>query len=100
MPKSDSQVPDPSQPVPGPATDLVDDASLMAGSSLARHRGELEDLLHSLPDRPDLQKLYERNIPLDQILQLLGHQVEPGQIEYLLRCEDPRLEIHRILGSA
>jgi hypothetical protein len=26
--------------------------------------------------------------------------VEPGQIEYLLRCEDPRLEIHRILGSA
>jgi len=100
MPKSDSQVPDPTQSVPGPATDLVDDASLMAGSSLARHRGELEDLLHSLPDRPDLQKLYERNIPLDQILQLLGHQVEPGQIEYLLRCEDPRLEIHRILGSA
>ena len=100
MSKTDSHLPDPIEVTPALSPDLVDDASLMVGSSLARHRGEIEDLLHSLPDRPDLQKLYERNIPLDQILQLLGHKVEPGQIEYLLRCEDPRLEIRRILGSA
>jgi hypothetical protein len=100
MSKPDSQLPDLPQAVPALSADLVDDASLMAGSSLARHRGEIEDLLHSLPDRPDLQKLYERNIPLEQILQLLGHQVDSHQIEFLLRCEDPRTEIRRILGSA
>ena len=100
MSKPDPQVPDTPQSVTALPADLVDDASLMAGSSLARHRGQIEDLLHSLPDRPDLQKLYERNIPLDQILQLLGHQVDSRQIEFLLRCEDPHLEIRRILGSA
>jgi len=100
MSKPDSQLPDTPQAVPARSADVVDDASLMAGSSLARHRGEIEDLLHSLPDRPDLQKLYERNIPLDRILQLLGHQVDSHQIEFLLRCDDPHTEIRRILGSA
>ena len=100
MSKPNSQLPDTAQTAPAPSTDLVDDASLMAGSSLARHREEIEDLLHTLPDRPDLQKLYERNIPLDQLLQLLGHQVDSHQIEFLLRCEDPRTEIRRILGRA
>jgi len=97
---SKSDAPETEQPQPASSEEMVDDASLMAGSSLARHRGEIEDLLHSLPDRPDLQQLYERNIPLDQILQLLGHQVDSHQIEYLLRCDDPHTEIRRILGSA
>ena len=84
---------------PDPAA-AVDDGSLMAGSSLARHRDQIEDMLHSLPDRPDLERLYQRNIPLDQILQLLGHHVDPRQIDFLLRCDDPRKEIRRILGMA
>jgi hypothetical protein len=100
MSKPDPQLADTSQAGSALSADLVDDASLMAGSSLARHRGAIEDLLHSLPDRPDLQKLYERNIPLDQILQLLGHHVDSRQIEFLLRCDDPHTEIRRILGSA
>jgi hypothetical protein len=85
---------------PARAPQPVDDGNLMAGSSLARHRGEIEDLLHSLPDRPDLERLYQRDIPLDQILQLLGHQVDSKQIDFLLRCADPRKEIRRILGTA
>lgn len=100
MSKPDPSTPNLPQPAGALSPELVDDASLMAGSSLARHRAEIEDLLHTLPDRPDLQRLYERKIPLDQILQLLGHQVDTHQIEFLLRCEDPHTEIRRILGSA
>ena len=100
MSKLDPELPDRPAAAAAGAEEFVDDASLMAGSSVARHRGEIEDLLHTLPDRPDLQKLYERNIPLDQILQLLGHQIEPGQIEFLLHCDDPHREIRRLLGSA
>lgn len=100
MSKPDPEAPAVPQDLPEAAVGAVDDGTLMAGSSLARHRGEIEDLLHSLPDRPDLEQLYQRDIPLDQILQLLGHQVDPKEIDFLLRCDDPRKEIRRILGIA
>ena len=71
---------------------------LRHGSAPGVGRG-LEELLRSLPDREDLERLYQRRVSLGQILRLLGHQVDPSQIEHLLRCEDPQREIRRILGS-
>jgi hypothetical protein len=65
-----------------------------------RRRGEeIEDLLYGLPEREDLQQLYERQVPLDQIVQLMGRRIDRGRITQLLVCDDPRREIRRILGS-
>ncbi len=69
------------------------------GASMMVPRCSLQELLQSLPDRRDLERLYQRQVPLTQILRLLGHHVDRGQIDYLLHCDDPQGEIHRILGS-
>ena len=99
MEKDNTDRSDLAMPVPAGTEERLDDPSLMAGSSLARHRAALEDLLQALPDRPDLERLYQRNVPLELILRLLGHQVDSNQIHYLLQCEDPRREITRLLGT-
>ena len=62
-------------------------------------RVELEDALRDLPDRKDLQQLYERKVPLDHIVRLLGHRVDRGRVGAILDCDDPEREIRRILGS-
>lgn len=67
------------------------------GSRLQRSEG-IEDLLQDLPDRKDLQRLYDRKVPLDQIVRLLGHRVEPDHIGKILDCDDPEREIRRLLG--
>ena len=85
---------------PTDPTQVHSDDGLTAGSSLPRRGRQLEDLHQAVPDRSDLERLYQRNIPLTQILQLLAHQVESRQIDFLLRCDDPRAEIRRVLRSA
>ena len=85
---------------PTDPTHVHSDDGLTAGSSWPRRGRQLEDLLQAVPDRSDLERLYQRNIPLTQILQLLAHQVESRQIDFLLRCDDPRAEIRRVLRSA
>ncbi len=59
---------------------------------------EIEEILQDLPDRQDLQRLYDRKVPLDQIVRLLGHRVEPDRIGKILDCDDPESEIRRLLG--
>ena len=59
---------------------------------------EIEDILQGLPDRQDLQRLYDRKVPLDQIVRLLGHRVERDRIGKILDCDDPESEIRRLLG--
>lgn len=76
---------------------VLSDGALIAGASLARRSREIEDLLQALPDRPELERLYDRKVPMRQILQLLGRNVEEGEIRYLSRCADPRAEVRRIL---
>ncbi len=62
-------------------------------------RAELEDVLRDIPERKDLQQLYERKVPIDQLVRLLGHRVDRGRIGDILNCDDPKREIRRILGS-
>ena len=99
MPKDSPHEGEVRLPIPEGSVKPVTDGNLMAGSSVAQHRGDIEDLLQQLPDRKDLERLYERDVPMEQILRLLGHQVEPREIKYLLHCEDPHGEIRRILGT-
>ena len=63
-----------------------------------RQAEEIEDILQGLPDRVDLQRLYDRKVPLDQIVRLLGHRVERDRIGKILACDDPEREIRRLLG--
>ena len=63
-----------------------------------RRAEEIEEILQDLPDRQDLQRLYDRKVPLDQIVRLLGHRVERDRIGKILDCDDPEGEIRRLLG--
>jgi hypothetical protein len=90
----------PNDGVPIHSIRALEDRDLLAGTGPARAAASVEDLLQAVPDRSDLERLYERNVPLRQILALLGHQVDSRQIARLLHCENPRAEIRRILRSA
>ncbi len=65
---------------------------------MPRRAEEIEEILQDLPDRRDLQRLYDRKVPLDQIVRLLGHGVERDRIGKILDCDDPGREIRRLLG--
>lgn len=52
--------------------------------------GDIQDLLGSITDRPDLEKLFARRVGLDCILKLMGRHVNREQIHDLL--ESPHLE--------
>jgi len=79
---------------PAPQTSLSSPRAV----SRPRRPEQLEDILQDLPDRKDLQRLYDRKVPLDQIVRLMGHRVEPDHIGKILDCDDPEREIRRLLG--
>jgi hypothetical protein len=51
---------------------------------------EIQELLGSITDRPDLERLFARRVGLDSILKLMGRHVTREQIHDLL--ESPQLE--------
>ena len=79
---------------------LIKDAARLYAPAPPKPRqpDEIEDILQDLPDRRDLQRLYDRKVPLDQIVRLLGHRVEQDRIGKILDCPDPEREIRRLLG--
>jgi hypothetical protein len=89
--------PSPLAPAPGAGRR---ESPAYLGDARRRRREEIEDLLYGLPEREDLQQLYERQVPLDQIVRLMGRRIDRARIIQLLGCDDPRREISRILGSA
>ena len=64
-----------------------------------RDTSDLQDLLSSIPDRTDLETLFERRVDLAQILRLTGRQVSRRRIEDLLASPDLTGELKKILGS-
>lgn len=60
----------------------------------------IQDLLRSIPDRADLERLFERNVTIDQIVQLLGRNVDRQGIQALIDSSDVQAEIRRLLGPA
>jgi len=58
---------------------------------------EIQDQLRSIPDRADLERLFEKNVTIDQIVQILGHDVNREEIQRLIEASDVQGEIHRLL---
>lgn len=63
-----------------------------------RGRADLQDALSALPDRKELERLFDRETPLTEILKLAGHQVGRDRIDEILDSPDPSHEIRRLLG--
>jgi hypothetical protein len=60
---------------------------------------QLQELLNAIPERADLERLFERSVTIAEIVQLLGRNVNRRDIEDLLRAEDVRSEIRRLLAE-
>jgi hypothetical protein len=60
---------------------------------------QLQDLLNAIPDRADLERLFERNVTIGEIVQLLGRNVNRRDIQNLLMAEDVRSEVRRLLSE-
>ena len=85
-------------PLPQWEDELTD--GILAGLSGASPRPEdIQDLLRSIPDRADLERLFEKNVTIAQIVQLLGRNVDRQGIQQLIDASDVQAEIRRLLAS-
>lgn len=60
---------------------------------------ELQDLLSTVPDRTDLERLFEKRVGLSQILRLTGRDVSRSRISDLLSSENLQGDLRRLLDS-
>ena len=68
-------------------------------SRRTRRSAELQDRLSSIPDRVDLEKLFERKIVISQILRLTGMDVSRAGIKDLLASPDLDRDLKKLLDS-
>jgi hypothetical protein len=61
--------------------------------------GSIQELLHSIPDRADLERLFEKKVTIAQIVQLLGRNVSRLDIQKLIDAADVQGEIRRLLAA-
>ncbi|HKY33657.1 MAG TPA: hypothetical protein VJV23_14090 [Candidatus Polarisedimenticolia bacterium] len=65
-----------------------------------RSRGaDLPDVLSAIPERRDLERLFDRNVPLQRILRLATRQVPPGSVGKLLESPHFRRELDELLSA-
>lgn len=62
-------------------------------------RQSIQDLLHSIPDRGDLERLFEKNVSIAQIVQLLGRNVDRQDIQRLIDAQDVQAALRELLLS-
>ena len=60
---------------------------------------ELQDLLSTVPDRVDLERLFERRVGLPQILRLTGRDVSRSRINDLLSSDYLHGDLRKLLDS-
>ncbi|HET9482125.1 MAG TPA: hypothetical protein VFP98_10245 [Candidatus Polarisedimenticolia bacterium] len=60
---------------------------------------DLQDVLSALPDRTDLEDLFNHQVGLPQILRLAGHRVSPMRVKRLLGSADPARELRKLRDS-
>jgi hypothetical protein len=58
----------------------------------------LPDRLEAIPDRPDLERLFDRNVDVAKIMRLMARQVSREQIQALLASEEFDQELKKLLG--
>jgi hypothetical protein len=88
-----TRVPRRDVPVYGPGSPIQDyqvHPLRVAGEGAHAVTHDIQDLLGSMTDRPDLERLFARNVGLDWILKLMGRQISREQILELI--ESPHLE--------
>ena len=64
-----------------------------------RRKRDLEDVLSAAADRPELERLFDRRVRLQEILRLAGRGVSSSRILDLLESPDLHREVRRLLGS-
>lgn len=65
--------------------------------SSGSEREEIADLLGALPDRPDLERLFERQVEVPKLLRLMARQVSRRQIQDLLDSKDFEQDLQKLL---
>ncbi len=62
-------------------------------------RESIQDLLHSIPDRGDLERLFEKNVSIAQIVELLGRNVNRKDIQSLIDSQDVQAAVRELLSN-
>jgi hypothetical protein len=58
---------------------------------------DIQDVLGSITDRDDLEKLYERQVGLPSILKIMGRQISREEIHQLLLSPHPEKDVRKLL---
>lgn len=64
-----------------------------------RRRGDIQDKLASISDRPDLERLFTHKVGITDIVRLAGKNVSPASIQDLLRSPDLPGSLKKLLDS-
>lgn len=64
-----------------------------------RNGAELQDLLSTVPDRADLERLFEKRVGLPLILRLTGRDVSRSKIGDLLSSDNLQGDLRKLLDS-
>ncbi|HEY3174792.1 MAG TPA: hypothetical protein VGK94_03430 [Candidatus Polarisedimenticolia bacterium] len=67
--------------------------------TLERSASDIQDLLSGVPERADLERLFDRKVSLSQILRLAGKRVDHDRIAELLGSPDPSRDLKKLLES-
>jgi len=59
---------------------------------------EITDRLGSLPDRPDLERLFERQVDVPTLLRLIARQVSRHEVQDLLESKHFERDLQALLG--
>jgi len=85
-------------------TDSLSGPAPRAGRPAARvvsrpqDRDEIADRLGSLPDRADLERLFDRQVDVPKLLRLMARQVSRQQIQELLDSKDFEQDLEKLLA--
>ena len=60
---------------------------------------DIQDTLSAVSERSDLERLFNRKVPLSQILRLAGREVNRERIEEILGSPDPSGDLKKLLDS-
>ena len=60
---------------------------------------DIQDLLSTVSERTDLERLFDRKVALSQILRLAGRRVDRDRIVELLDSADPTGDLKKLLDS-
>ena len=100
-----------SRPAPHAARSAADEAllpqweddlteeSILKVFAAARAPANIQEALHSMPDRTDLERLFERKVTIAQIVQLLGRNVNRRDVQRLIESADVQAEIRLFLAA-